>query len=405
MIAVLRSSWPLLLGVLLLLLGNGMQGTVLGLRGSMEGYDAPTMSWVMSAYFAGFLIGARLTPRMIRRVGHVRVFAALGAVIAAAFITYAEAVSPLAWMGLRFIVGFCFCGVYVTAESWLNEAATNENRGKALSLYMIAQMLGIIAAQGIVTLADPGGHRLFVIMSALVSLSFLPILLTAGPAPAYRFAAPMTLRTLFRISPLGCVGTFLLGAIYAGLFSMPAVWGAERGLSTGQTAAFVASIYVGGLIALYPLGWLSDRMERRLLILGLAVAGASAGIIALPLLDRFAVVLGLGALLGAVTNPLYSLLIAYTNDFLSREDMPAASGGLQLLNGMGAILGTLTLGGLMGRFGPDAFFALETALFAVLAGYALWRATRRAAPPAAPHTPVTAQASPVAMESAARTGR
>ena len=379
MIAVLRSSWPLLLGVLLLLLGNGMQGTVLGLRGSMEGYDAPTMSWVMSAYFAGFLIGARLTPRMIRRVGHVRVFAALGAVIAAAFVTYAEAVSPLAWMGLRFVVGFCFCGVYVTAESWLNEAATNESRGKALSLYMIAQMLGIISAQGIVALADPGGHRLFVVMSVLVSLSFLPILLSAGTAPAYRFAAPMTLRTLFRISPLGCVGTLLLGGIYAGLFSMPAVWGAERGLTTDQTAAFVASIYVGGLIALYPLGWLSDRMERRLLILALAAVGASAAILALPLLDRFGVVLALGAVLGAVTNPLYSLLIAYTNDFLSREDMPAASGGLQLMNGAGAILGTLALGALMGRFGPDAFFALEAALFAVLAGYALWRATRRAA--------------------------
>ena len=405
MIAVLRSSWPLLLGVLLLLLGNGMQGTVLGLRGAMEGYDAPTMSWVMSAYFAGFLIGARLTPRMIRRVGHVRVFAALGAVIAAAFVTYAEAVSPLAWMGLRFVVAFCFCGVYVTAESWLNEAATNESRGKALSLYMIAQMLGIISAQGIVALADPGGHRLFVVMSVLVSLSFLPILLSAGTAPSYRFAAPMTLRTLFRISPLGCVGTLLLGGIYAGLFSMPAVWGAERGLTTDQTAAFVASIYVGGLIALSPLGWLSDRMERRLLILALAAVGASAAILALPLLDRFAVVLALGALLGAVTNPLYSLLIAYTNDFLSREDMPAASGGLQLMNGAGAILGTLALGGLMGRFGPDAFFALEAALFAVLAGYALWRATRRAAPPPAPHTPVTAQASPVALESAARSGR
>lgn len=405
MIPVLRATWPLLLGVTLLLLGNGMQGTVLGLRGAMEGYDAPTMSQVMSVYFAGFLLGARLTPRLIQKVGHVRVFAALGATISAAFVLYAEAVNPVAWMGLRFVVGLCFCGVYVTAESWLNEAATNETRGKALSFYMIAQMLGIIAAQGAVMLAGPGGHRPFVLMSVLVSLSFLPILLSAGPAPVFRFATPMTLRALFRISPLGCVGTFLLGGIYAGLFSMPAVWGAERGLSTEATVAFVASIYLGGLIAVYPLGWLSDRMERRRLILALALIGAAASFLALPLLDRFGVVLALGAILGAVTNPLYSLLIAYTNDFLSREDMPAASGGLLLMNGLGAILGSLALGEIMGRYGPDAFFVVEATTFAALAAYALWRAARRSAPPSAPHTPVSAQASAVALESAAKAGR
>ena len=406
MIPVLRSSWPLLLGVLLLLLGNGMQGTVLGLRGALEGYGAQTMSWVMSAYFAGFLVGARLAPRMIRRVGHVRVFAALGATISAAFVLYAEAVHPLAWMALRFVVGLCFCGVYVTAESWLNETSSNETRGQALSLYMIAQMIGIIAAQGLVTLADPAGHRLFVVMSVLVSLSFLPILLSAGQAPAFRSAAPMTLRMLFRISPLGCVGTFLLGAVYAGLFSMPAVWGAERGLATGQIAGFVAAIYIGGLVALFPLGWLSDRLERRVLILALALFGAACAAISLPLLDRFPVVLALGFALGAVANPLYSLLIAYTNDFLDRADMPAASGGLLFLNGAGAIGGTLALGQLMKRFGPDAFFVLQAVLLGLIAAYALWRATRRAPPPVvAPVTPVTAQATAVAMETAAGAGR
>ena len=148
---------------------------------------------------------------MIRRVGHVRVFAALASTISAAFMLYAAWPDPFAWVAMRLVVGFCFAGVYVVAESWLNEAATNETRGKALALYMIVQMVGIIAAQAVVTFADASGYVLFVVMSVLVSISFLPILLTVSAAPAYQAAKRMTLRQLFRISPLGCVGTFLLG--------------------------------------------------------------------------------------------------------------------------------------------------------------------------------------------------
>ena len=164
MLQVLKHSWALLLGMLLLLLGNGLQGTLLGIRGAIEGFDAATMSLVMSAYYVGFLLGSRRATPMIARVGHVRVFAALGSMIAAAFILYAAAPLVWVWVALRFVVGFAFAGVYVVAESWLNEAATNETRGQALSLYMIAQMVGIISAQFILTLADPGGYTLFVVM-------------------------------------------------------------------------------------------------------------------------------------------------------------------------------------------------------------------------------------------------
>src|SRR5690606_24340098 len=169
-----------------------------------------TMSFVMSAYFLGFLLGSYRAPGMIRRVGHVRVFAALASFISAGFILYAAAPDPWAWIAMRFVVGFCFAGVYVVAESWLNDAATNETRGQALSLYMIVQMLGIISAQGIVTLADPSGYELFVVMSVLVSVSFAPILLTAGSAPSFQTTKRLPLARLYRISPLGCVGIFLL---------------------------------------------------------------------------------------------------------------------------------------------------------------------------------------------------
>ncbi len=169
MFDVLKSSWALLFGVMLLMVGNGIQGTLLGLRGQIEGFSTFEMSLVMAGYFAGFLGGSRAAPWLIRRVGHVRVFAALGSFISAVLILYPVMTEPVAWMLLRVAIGFSFSGVYVTAESWLNHAASNENRGKAISLYLIVQMIGIIAAQGLVVLADPGGFILFILPSVLLS--------------------------------------------------------------------------------------------------------------------------------------------------------------------------------------------------------------------------------------------
>ena len=401
MLFVLRNSWPLLLGILLLLLGNGLQGTLLGIRGAIEGYDAATMSLVMSAYYVGFLIGSRRATSMIARVGHVRVFAALGSMVSAAFILYAAAPNPWVWSALRLVVGFSFAGVYVVAESWLNEAATNETRGQALSLYMIVQMLGIISAQFVLNLADPAGYLLFVVMSVLVSISFLPILLTAGTAPAFRTTKPMTLRQLFGISPLGCVGTFLLGGIYAGIFGMGSVFGTQKGLNVAEISAFVAAIYVGGLVFQYPIGWVSDRMDRRVLIMGLTFVGALLTLGGALVSGEYVVVLTLGFIIGGVANPLYSLIIAYTNDFLAPSDMAAASGGLLFINGLGAMTGPLVIGAAMTRFGANAFFAYIGTLFALIAFYALYRSTKRAAPAVAEtssYAPVLATASPVALE-------
>jgi MFS family permease len=399
MLYILKTSWPLLLGVLLLLIGNGLQGTLLGIRGAIEGFDAATMSLVMSAYYVGFLLGSRRATPMIARVGHVRVFAALGSMIAAAFILYAAAPEVAVWILLRFVVGFAFAGVYVVAESWLNEAASNETRGQALSLYMIAQMVGIISAQFVLTLADPGGYTLFIVMSVLVSLSFTPILLAAGTAPPYRTTKPMSLVQLFHISPLGCVGTFLLGGVYAGIFGMASVFGTEMQLTVAEISAFVAAIYVGGLVFQYPIGWISDRMDRRRLITGLTATGAFITLVGGILSSHYAVVLALGFIVGGVANPLYSLIIAYTNDFLDKSDMAAASGGLLFINGLGAMTGPLIIGAAMTRFGPDAFFVYIGTLFALIALYALWRATRRSTPDeTSSYAPVTPQGSPVALE-------
>ncbi|MEL6608521.1 MAG: MFS transporter [Pseudomonadota bacterium] len=407
MTQVVKSAWALLLGMGLLMVGNGMQGTLLGLRGAIEGFSTFEMSLVMSAYFAGFLGGSRVTPDLIRRVGHVRVFAALGSLISAVLILYPTLADPISWTLGRVVIGFCFSGVYVTAESWLNNATTSENRGQALSLYMIVQMLGIVAAQALLVLGDPSGFVLFVIPSILVSLAFTPILLSISPTPPFESTKPMTLRELYTVSPLGCVGMFLLGGVFAAQFGMAAVFGTEAGLTVSQIGIFVSAFYIGATLLQYPIGYISDRMDRRLLILVTAAVGGVAGLGYFAFGGGFPALLVAAFFIGGMSNPLYSLLLAYTNDYIEYEDMAAASGGLIFINGVGAIFGPIITGQVMEILGPSGFFLFIAILLLGMAGYAAFRMTQRQSLQASEddyeattYTPIMPTASPVAVEAA-----
>ncbi len=376
MLTVLRNSWALLLGVMLLMLGNGIQGTLLGIRGKIEGFSAVEMSYVMSAYSAGFLLGSRFAPDMIRRVGHVRVFAALGSLISAILILFPIAPDWMAWAAMRAVIGFSFAGVYITAESWLNASASNETRGQALSAYMICQMIGIIAAQGLMNLRDPGGFDLFVISSILVSVAFTPILLSASPAPSFERITPLPIQHLFRTSPLGCVGLFLLGGVFSALFGMASVWGSEIGLSVKNISIFIGSIYLGGLVLQYPIGWVSDRQDRRSLIMVLSAAGAVVAFAGMILPWSMIFLASIAFFAGGIANPLYSLMVAYVNDYLESDQMAGASAGLLFIYGLGSIGGPLITGWLMALVGPSGFFLFIALLFTATAVYALYRMSR-----------------------------
>ncbi|TPE47368.1 MFS transporter [Amaricoccus solimangrovi] len=379
MITVLFGVWALLVGIVLIMLGNGMHFTLIGLRGAIEGFSSFELAVITSGYFMGFLSGARLTPLMIQRVGHVRVFAALGSFMSAALIAFPLLTEPWAWILLRLLVGFCMSGVYVAAESWLNAASTNETRGKVLSAYMIAQTLGIIGAQGLLTLGDAGTSALFIGASILVSVSFAPILLSVIPAPAVEVARPMSLRGLLAASPLGTVGIFLLGGAYATQSGMGAVFGTQIGMSASRIALFVAMLFAGALALQYPIGWLSDRVDRRRLILGAATLGAVACALG-GIAGSGPGLLAAAFLAGGVTTPLYALLLAYANDALPVADMPAASGGLVFTFGLGAIAGPMVTGWAMQVFGPYAFWPVLACIFALMSLYALYRVTRASAP-------------------------
>jgi MFS family permease len=406
MLTVLRNSWALLLGMMLLMLGNGMQGSLLGIRGGLENMSTFQLSVVMSCYFLGFLFGSRMAPEMIRRVGHVRVFAALGSLISAVLIMYAVAPNWIAWAVMRVLIGFSFSGVYITAESWLNNASTNENRGQALSLYLIVQMIGIIAAQGLLNLGDPSGYILFIIPSVLVSLAFTPILLSVSQAPAFESTKPLSFKRLYQASPLGCVGMFVLGGIFSAQFGMAAVWGTQAGLSVRDISIFIAAIYVGGLVAQYPIGWLSDRMDRRTVIFWLCALGAVGLMIPVVWDAPFAALAIVGAIAGGISNPLYSLLLAYVNDYLDKSDMAAASAGLLFINGLGAISGPMITAWVMDLIGPRGFFLYMAVLFAALAVYAIWRMSRRRITPdaSAAFTAVSPSATAVVVEYAMAEG-
>lgn len=396
MLTAIKNSWALLFGMMLLMIGNGLQGTLLGVRGDAEGMSTSVLGFVMSAYFIGFLGGTQVTPFLLRRVGHVRVFAALASMISAAFILYAAVVDPVAWFVMRIMVGFCLSGVYVVAESWLNDGATNETRGQTMSAYITAQMLGIISAQALLNVADPGGYDLFVIMSVLVSISFAPILLSSSPVPMFESTRRMPLRKLFQTSPLGCVGMCFLGAAFGCLFGMGAVYAADLGMSNVEISIFIGAIYIGGLAFQIPIGWASDRMDRRVLIAGVTFVGAIASLFATAV-SGFILLTAMVFIIGGMANPLYSLLAAYVNDQLEHEDMASAAAGLILINGVGALLAPILVGFVMENIGPAGFFVVISATMGTIFVYALYRMTQRAATPVDETGPMVAM-SPVVSQ-------
>lgn len=401
MLSVLKNSWALMIGMLLLMLGNGLQGTLIGVRGALENIDSNWMGFIMSAYFIGFLGGSKLAPVLLRRVGHVRVFAALGSLVSAAFILYAAIVDPIVWIFLRMVVGFCFSGIYVVAESWLNDSATNETRGQALSLYLTVQMAGIVLGQLLLNAADPSGYGLFVLITVLVSLSFAPILLSTGPTPVYTTSTPMSLRELISASPLGCWGVFMLGGIFAALFAMAPVYASQKGFTIAEISYFITAIYAGGMLLQFPIGWLSDRVDRRLLIVVVTGLAAAVGVGGFFAGESKLLLLGIAFLLGGLSNPLYSLLIAYVNDYLELEQMAAASGGMLFINGVGAMTGPVLVGFLMNALGSDIFFVFISALMMLICLFGIYRTTQREAvsvEDAAPYLPITSRSTQVAAE-------
>ncbi len=406
MFGVVAANWALFLGLALMMIGNGLQGTLIGVRATLESFPALSIGLIMSGYYVGFLAGSVLAPRYLGRVGHVRVFAALAALASAAVLVFVIVVEPFTWAALRVVTGLCYAGLYVVAESWLNDRATNETRGRLLGFYIAIMLGGMAAGQFLLNAADPLGFELFILVSVMVSLSVVPILLTAGPAPAFETPRPVRIRELYGISPLGVIGTMGVGASNAVLVGMGAVYAGSIGFSTAEISLFMAAMFVGGVVLQWPLGRLSDRMDRRRVITAATFAAAAAALLGVFLSGAdLAVMVVLAGVLGGLSLAMYPLCIAHSNDFLEPDQMVAASASLVLVQGLGASFGPLVSGAVMGGVGPQGYFWCLAVIHGAIGVFALYRMTVRAAVPVddkAPFVPITSQASPVAATVAHR---
>ena len=375
--------WALLFGMAAMLAGNGLQSSLLGLRAEAEAFGGTVTGLMMSGYFVGFFAGSILTPVMIRRVGHVRTFAALASLASIAILVHSVLVLPSVWTVMRLITGFSFAGLYVVAESWLNDSASNALRGSLLAVYMIVSYLGLAAGQVMLNAAPPDGYALFILCSVVISFALIPILLTAAPQPDASAPAPLSVRALIRISPLGTIGCFATGIANGVILAMTAVYARRMGLDVGSVSAFMVAIVLGGAVLQWPIGKLSDVIDRRKVILLTALLGIAAPV-AMHLATGISLIafMAAGAVMGGLALSLYPLFLAYTNDWLEPRQMIAASSTLVLAYGAGAIFGPSGAGWLMDRFGPVGFAGYIAVIHAGIALFTVYRMTRRAAPEA-----------------------
>ena len=399
MFSVIAGAWALLLGIALIMLGNGLQNTLLGIRATLEGFGTGTTGVVMTGYFLGFLAGSVVVPRLVGNVGHVRVFAAVASLASAATLLHTVFVSPVSWFLIRAVTGFCFAGLFVVAESWINDAATNRTRGQLLSVYMIMVFGGVGSGQLLLNLADPRGFELFVLASVLVSFALIPITLSVGRAPAFEAPESIGVRALFRASPLGVAGAFLIGIAHSALFAMGPVFATEIGLPVDRTALFIAVALFGGLTLQWPIGWLSDRFDRRRVIVAATWIAAGSSVVAgMRGVDSYAMLIAFTALLGGTSMPLYSLCGAHTNDHLTPRQVVAASATLVLVGGFGLTMGPLFAAALMRFGGPPGLFWLLAVVHGCIGVYGLYRMVRREPVPLdeqRTYQPVSLRTSPV----------
>ena len=379
MFGVIKNSWALFFGIGLLMLGNGLQGTLLGVRASLEGFNVSVIGLVMSGYYVGLLAGSLIVPRIIGRVGHVRTFAALASLASTSILVHVVFVDPVVWWAMRVVTGISFAGIYIVTESWLNEEAENETRGQLLSFYMLVSLASLAGGQLLLNIASPSGFELFLLISILVSMALIPILVSVARAPGFGESESVGIRQLFTVSPLGVFGSVTVGMVQGAIFGMGAAYATRIGLPVRDVSIFMASIVLGGFVLQFPLGALSDKIGRRQVIIGTCAVGAVVALYLASFAGQGWQLFVFTSIFGGFTMPLYALCIAHTNDYLNPGQMVAASGTLMLTNSSGAVLGPTIVAFAMDYFGPPAFYLCIGVALISVAVFAIWRSTRREA--------------------------
>jgi MFS family permease len=371
---IAAATWALFVGLFLLLAGSGLVGSLLGVRAELEGFPTMASGIIGASYYAGFLLGSRGAFEALGRVGHVRVYSALASMASIAILAQGFAPIPWVWAALRLLTGFCMAGQYVVAESWLNDLATNETRGRLLAVYMVVTSAGFGAGQLLLGTADVAGFTLFAVAAILTSLATVPVALSeAATAPSFRSLVPISLRDLARIVPTGVGTSLLVGVAHGAMLGMAAVYASSAGLSPGQVAVFVFMPMLGGVVLQWPISAASDDVDRR----AVTIAAACGSMVAVGLLllvePGSSVSFLLVFLLGGTSYPLYSLAAAYTNDWTPPDQLAGAATQLVTLYGAGAFIGPLVAAAWMGLSGPHAYYWTVLALHGLIVVFVTYR--------------------------------
>ena len=374
----------LLIGVSILLTGQGLQGTLLPVRASLEGFSTIAIGIMGAAYFLGFTLGCLKGGELVRRVGHVRVFAAMTALASASPLLHGLVLNASVWSLLRMLTGFCFAVLYVVIESWLNERSTNENRGVVFSTYVMITLTVLAIGQMMILLYDPFQMQLFAIASVLVSLAAIPVALSTSPEPAQPHAVEVGLRGLFKISPAGTLGCLVTGLANSAFWALAPVFTAAVSGDVSLAAWFMTSTVIGGALLQWPLGYLSDKVGRRRTIAGAALIGVIVAVVIVVAADNigFVGINLLGAAWGAVAFPLNALSVAHANDSAEPSNYVMVSGGLLLMYGVGAIIGPFIASMLMTAMSATGLYVYTGIMHLLLVIYVVYRIFRRVSTPA-----------------------
>lgn len=379
----LISAWGLFAALGLIMIGNGLIGVLIGVRSELEGFSTTTTGLIMASYFGGFLAGSHFTPRIMARVGHVRVFAGLASLVTTTALTHAVWVAPYAWTVLRLVFGFAMAGLYIVVESWLNDTVTNENRGRVMAVYMVVAMGGLSLGQILLGLGSPIQQTLFIAAGALMALSIAPVSLSVNTAPEFSLPPRVKLREIWNDAPVGVITAVGSGVANGALLGMAGVYATQVGMSNAITGLFVGAGAIGSVLLQLPIGHLSDRIDRRTAILLVTLAAVVVAGIGVALSGNSLQLVVVMLALGGLSFPMYSLALSHVVDVLPPGRAVTGSVAVVFLTGVGAVLGPVLASMVMTAVGPSGFFWTMTLVHGVIGVFGVYRIAKR------PMLPVT----------------
>ncbi len=409
-----KKSWALFIGIGVMMIAHGLQMQIMGIRSVLEDFSVFTTGIFMSGYYVGYFVGSRTTPNFVSKVGHIRVFAAFASLASLSALVAVVYVNPFMWTISRFITGISLVSCYVVTESWLNDRATNKNRGQLLSTYMMVIYFGLAIGMLLLNISEPDDYEPFILVSILLSIALVPILLTKRPAPKFKKIETISINELYKISPLGSLSSFFTGVIHAAFFSLISVYATLAKFTLAETSILLFIATIAGVIGQGPIGYFSDRFDRRKVIIITTFGSSFLALIAIltsvdPILHIYYMVgfsfkkiiffIAVG-LYTSLCLPLFSLNLAHTNDFVPKSKFVAAGGGLQFIFGVGAISGPILCSIFMEWFGLNGLFVFLIIAHGIIGSFGLYRMKVRKTVenPDSTFTPVPVTITPAGLE-------